>query len=56
VAEAVGQALDTSSMQDFARAGGTVIQKTTPAEFKAMARKDYEKWAKVIDEARIPKN
>jgi tripartite-type tricarboxylate transporter receptor subunit TctC len=56
VAEAVGQALDSSSMQDFARAGGTAIQKTTPAEFKALARKDYEKWAKVIDEARIPKN
>jgi hypothetical protein len=29
---------------------------TTPEQFKDLARDDYEKWAKLIDETHIPKN
>lgn len=49
-------ALDSELMQKFAKDGGTIIQKTRPAEFKAIAKEDYEKWAKIIDQAGIPKN
>lgn len=56
IAGAVGKVLDSAAMQKFAADGGTQIQKTTPAEFKAMALEDYEKWAKVINDAKIPKN
>jgi tripartite-type tricarboxylate transporter receptor subunit TctC len=49
-------ALDSEAMRKFAKDGGTIIQKTTPAEFKALAKEDYEKWAKIIDQAGIPKN
>jgi tripartite-type tricarboxylate transporter receptor subunit TctC len=56
VADAVGKALDSKAMRDYAKDGGTEIQKTTPQEFKNLAREDYEKWAKLINEAGIPKN
>jgi tripartite-type tricarboxylate transporter receptor subunit TctC len=53
---ATGMALDSELMRKFASDGGTSIQKTSPAEFKAIAKEDYEKWAKIIDQAGIPKN
>jgi tripartite-type tricarboxylate transporter receptor subunit TctC len=53
---ATGAALASELMQKFAKDGGTIIQKTSPAEFKAIAKEDYEKWAKIIDQAGIPKN
>lgn len=53
---ATAAALDSELMQKFAKDGGTIIQKTSPAEFKAIAKEDYEKWAKIIDQAGIPKN
>lgn len=56
VAEATSKALDSPAMQSFAKEGGTQIQKTTPAQFKAMALEDFQKWAKVINDANIPKN
>jgi tripartite-type tricarboxylate transporter receptor subunit TctC len=56
VATAVGKALDSQAMKTFASDGGALIQKTTPEEFKALALADYEQWAKLINDANIPKN
>lgn len=53
---ATSAALGSEAMQKFAKDGGTAIQKTSPAEFKAIAKEDYEKWSKIIDQAGIPKN
>jgi tripartite-type tricarboxylate transporter receptor subunit TctC len=56
IAAATSAALDSEMMLKFARDGGTTIHKTTPAEFKILAKEDYEKWARIIDQAGIPKN
>lgn len=56
ISAATGAALDSEMMLKFAKDGGTIIQKTTPIEFKAFAKEDYEKWARIIDQAGIPKN
>lgn len=53
---ATGAALDSEAMRKFAADGGTTIQKTSAVQFKALAKDDYEKWAKIIDQAGIPKN
>jgi len=56
VAAAAKQAMGSQAMQDYARTDGTTIRMTTPEQFKDLARDDYEKWAKLIDETHIPKN
>lgn len=56
IADATDKALASSSMQKFARDGGTTIVRMTPSEFAKFVRDDFQRWSKLIVDAGLERN